>query len=87
VRTVRNRFAHHTWLDRGDEFEILVLAARVVLYTLDAHVQARFDPIEEVELQNFIEGLDAEDEYLREIESEHGWGFKELKKRWCVPET
>lgn len=87
VRTVRNRFAHHTWLDRGDDFEILILAVRVVLYLMDAHVQARFDIIEEVELQNFIKGLDPEEEYLRVIESEHGWEFKELKKRWCVPET
>jgi hypothetical protein len=87
VRTVRNRFAHHTWLDRGDDFEILILAVRVVLYLMDAHVQARFDVIEEVELQNFIKGLDPEEEYLRVIESEHGWEFKELKKRWCVPET
>jgi|AntDeeMetagen681_2_1112603.scaffolds.fasta_scaffold12311_2 hypothetical protein len=87
VRTVRNRFAHHTWLDRGDDFEILVLAARVIIYLMDSHVQARFNAIEEVELQNFIEELDPEEEYLRVIEGEHGWEFRELKKRWCVPET
>lgn len=87
VRTVRNRFAHHTWLDRGDDFEILILAVRIVLYLMDAHVQARFDVIEEVELQNFIKGLDPEEEYIRVIESEHGWEFKELKKRWRVPGT
>lgn len=87
VRDVRNEFAHHTWLDRSDEFEILVLAVRAVIYLMDAHVQARFDLVEEVELENFIEGLDAEEEYLREIKSEHGWEFKELKKRWSVPET
>lgn len=86
VRTVRNRFAHHTWLDRGDDFDILVLAGRVVIYLLDAHVQARFNTIEEVDLQNFIEGLNPDEAYLEVIENDHGWKFRELKKRWRVPE-
>lgn len=87
VRTVRNRFAHHTWLDRGDDFEILVLAVRVVIYLMDAHVQARFAVIKQVDLKNFIKELDPEEEYLRVIKAEHGWNFEELKKRWDVPET
>lgn len=87
VRTVRNRFAHHTWLDRGDDFDVLVLAGRVVIYLLDAHVQARFNAIEEVELQNFIERLDPDEAYLGVIEGDHGWKFRELKKRWRVPEN
>jgi hypothetical protein len=87
VRTVRNRFAHHTWLDRGDDFEILVLAVRVVIYLMDAHVQSQFDVVKGIELQNFIEGLDPEEEYLEVIEDKHGWKFKELQKRWHIPET
>ncbi|WP_224268516.1 hypothetical protein [Haloprofundus salinisoli] len=87
VRTVRNRFAHHTWLDRGDDFDILVLSGRVIIYLLDAHVQARFNAIEEVELENFIEGLDPDEAYLGVIEDDHGWEFREFQKRWRVPDS
>ena len=81
VREVRNMFAHHTWLDRQRDYSLLVLAGRVVIYLIDAHVQDRMRTLEMAELTGFIDDIEPE-EYLSTIRDEHGWTYREEGNCW-----
>lgn len=81
VREVRNHTAHHAWLKKDLEFEVLVLANRALLYEINRFIEEKASR-DEVDIPEFEAEPELAEEYLRVVEEEFGWKYQEHRKYW-----
>lgn len=85
TRQVRNHTAHHAWLAKNIDLELVLLAGRTHLFVLDRLLEEKAAR-DEVELPEFEAEPQRADSYIAQIEDEFGWKYLDHRKYWAVPD-
>lgn len=85
VRQVRNHTAHHAWLNKEIEIELVLLAGRAQLYVLDRLLDEKATR-DDIDLPEFDTEPERVERYIQRIEEEFGWKYSDHRKYWAIPE-
>lgn len=84
VREVRNHTAHHAWLNKGIDVELVMLAGRAQLYILDRLLKEKASR-DEVGLPEFNIDRKRAEKYINKVEEDVGWAYNERRHYWMTP--